>query len=537
MKPMTSLTPIPRDPRRSRSICLAVYLILAGLFAFGMACPSRQDRAQASEPASTPDPADGAGVEAIQARVRTSPLAGSWYEGKRQKLHDQVHGALADTSPYTGPRPLALVCPHAGFAYSGPTAAQAYRTLEKERYDRIFILGPAHHVSLEGLGIGPWTHYETPLGQVPIDDAAVQRLIQDDLFAVIEGVDTQEHSVEMQVPFLQAVAMGSRIVPIVVGDVNLTQIRHAAQVLRAEVGPGDLVVASTDFTHWGSRFGYTPEFDDLAAGLEQLDMGAFEALVALDEERFIQYREETGATICGVRPVAILAAMLPDEATVLLRHYARSGELTGDWKNTVSYVSALATGAPWNGRGADSTTYRLSNAEQQTLLRLARDAITAELTGKPQPDLEDYNLTDELNKKSGVFVTLTIDGNLRGCIGEIPTTQPLPRAVRERAVDAAIHDPRFQPLSAVELDQIHIEISALTPPRPVSSYNDIVLGRDGVYLIKGFHRAVYLPQVAPEQGWDLEQTLSSLARKAGLPGDGWKEDASFEVFQAQVFHE
>ena len=536
------MNPRFNDPLRPHSrtihpvLSLALAGLLASLIAVGLACPSRQDRALASPPEAAPTTAAGSGESRVQ-RVRPSPLAGGWYEGKREKLHGQVHGALADVAPYVGSRPLALVCPHAGFAYSGPTAAHAYKTLEKERYDRIFILGPSHHVGLEGLGIGNWTHYETPLGRVPIDEAAVLRLTQDDLFAVVEGVDTREHSVEMQVPFVQVVAMGSRIVPIVVGDVTLAQVRHAAEVLRAEVGPGDLVVASTDFTHWGPRFGFAPQYDDLAAGLEQLDMGAFEALVALDEERFIQYCAETGAPICGARPVAILAAMLPEAAEVSLRHYARSGELTGDWENTVSYVAALATGDPWDGHGADDTTHRLDRAEQQTLLRLARDAITAELTGKPQPDLADYDLTEELKKDSGVFVTLTIDGNLRGCIGEIPPNQPLPNAVRERAVDAAIHDPRFQPLSAGDLDRIHIEVSALTPPRAVASYDDIVLGRDGVYLIKGFNRAVYLPQVAPEQGWDLEQTLSTLSRKAGLPSDGWKEGAEFEVFQAQVFHE
>ena len=142
-----------------------------------------------------------------------------------------------------------------------------------------------------------------------------------------------------------------------------------------------------------------------------------------------------------------------------------------------------------------------------------------------------------MREDSGAFVTLTIGGRLRGCIGEIPPSRPLVEVVQDHALDAAFRDPRFASLTREEFDHIHIDISALTPPTEVASYEDIVLGRDGVYLIKGMRRAVYLPQVAVGQGWDLDQTLSSLARKAGLSPDAWRDGCTFETFQAQVFHE
>ena len=115
--------------------------------------------------------------------------------------------------------------------------------------------------------------------------------------------------------------------------------------------------------------------------------------------------------------------------------------------------------------------------------------------------------------------------------------RPLVEAVAARAVDAALRDPRFTPVSGSELTSLRVEISALSPPKPVASWREIVLGRDGMTLERDGRFAVFLPQVAPEQGWDLPTTLSHLSRKAGLASDVWRDGASFETFQAEVFHE
>ena len=139
----------------------------------------------------------------------------------------------------------------------------------------------------------------------------------------------------------------------------------------------------------------------------------------------------------------------------------------------------------------------------------------------------------------GAFVTLNdkATGALRGCIGEIMPMRPLVEAVAARAVDSALGDPRFSPVSERELANLRVEVSVLTPPRPVESWRDIVLGRDGMTLEKGNAFAVFLPQVAPEQAWDLPTTLSYLSQKAGLSPDAWRSGAKFETFQAEVFHE
>jgi AmmeMemoRadiSam system protein A len=182
----------------------------------------------------------------------------------------------------------------------------------------------------------------------------------------------------------------------------------------------------------------------------------------------------------------------------------------------------------------------LSEADQSALLDLARKSIAQALKGR-QPRLPgelDVEPTPAMRQIMGGFVTLTIDGDLRGCIGEIFPRRPLAQVVLDRALDAAFDDPRFPPLTAIELLQVRIEISALTPPVPVDSYEDIEIGRHGMVLELDGRSAVFLPQVAPEQGWDRPTTLSFLSQKAGLPTAAWKDPrARFTVFEAIVFHE
>ena len=182
----------------------------------------------------------------------------------------------------------------------------------------------------------------------------------------------------------------------------------------------------------------------------------------------------------------------------------------------------------------------LTEADRRALLRLARANVERALAGRPAEEPEELGVapTEAMRRTMGGFVTLTIEGDLRGCIGEIFPRQPLVRVVMERALDAAFEDPRFPPLTAAELPQVRFEISALTPPKPVDSYGEIEIGRHGMVLELGGRSAVLLPQVAPEQGWDLATTLAHLARKAGLRAEAWRDErARYTVFEAAVFHE
>lgn len=182
----------------------------------------------------------------------------------------------------------------------------------------------------------------------------------------------------------------------------------------------------------------------------------------------------------------------------------------------------------------------LTAVDKKALLALARKTIEQTLKGKKPADPEDVGVepTPAMNQVMGGFVTLTMGGELRGCIGEIFPRRPLAEVVLDHAIDAAFNDPRFPPLTAKELSLVRIEISALTPPVPVASYRDIVIGKHGMVIELGNRSAVFLPQVAPEQGWDLPTTLAYLSQKAGLSTNAWQDPrAKFTVFEAIVFHE
>ncbi len=187
----------------------------------------------------------------------------------------------------------------------------------------------------------------------------------------------------------------------------------------------------------------------------------------------------------------------------------------------------------------DRYTMPLTKEERRLLLSLARKAIKAIIEGKDIHDVEPEtsSLSPTLKKKMGVFVTLHKNQELRGCIGYILPMLPLWQAVMENARNAAFRDPRFPPLGPKELGQVDIEISVLTPPREISDISEFRVGTDGIILKKGPYQAVFLPQVATEQGWDRETTMRYLSMKAGLDPEAWRRDARFETFQAEVFSE
>ena len=235
----------------------------------------------------------------------------------------------------------------------------------------------------------------------------------------------------------------------------------------------------------------------------------------------------------------VLLSMLADDAQVKRLNYDTSGNLTGDWSQCVSYLSAAVSGH-WKTevdavKEPNLQSRELSAADKMHLLQWARFKIASRFKGRHvEPEFE---LSEAMEETMGAFVTIHKQGQLRGCIGEIFPRRPLIEAVSEHAVNAAFHDPRFPGLREDELLEIDLEISALTPPHPVGSYDDIVVGRHGIVLSKNMQSAVFLPQVAVEQGWDLETTLAQLAIKAGLSSDDWKSDCEFQVFEAVVFGE
>lgn len=191
-------------------------------------------------------------------------------------------------------------------------------------------------------------------------------------------------------------------------------------------------------------------------------------------------------------------------------------------------------------------THYLSEEEERLLLRIARDSLNTYVRQGTSLELDAYPLTDRLQERHGAFVTLRCKGELRGCIGYTKSIEALAEAVRDNAINASSRDPRFNPVTPEEVEDIEIEVSALcpgeTPDSPfieVRDINEILIGRDGLYLQTGPRGGgLLLPQVPVEQGWDLRQYLSGLCRKAGVPDAAWEQPgAKLFRFSAQVFSE
>lgn len=475
-------------------------------------------------------------------RIRAATKAGTWYPGDSEQLARLVDEMLNEASPpaIDGAPVRVLIAPHAGYPYSGTTAASAYKLVRGKSYRRVIVLGPDHRGGFSGLSIPDVTHYRTPLGTIPLDLDALAELKRSPLVATGAGHHTQEHSIEIQLPFLQrALAPGWKLVPILVGDLGAEDSAQAAAILRPLADGDTLIVVSGDFTHYGPAFGYLPFPPDrqVQDRIRELDMGAYERISARDPRGLKAYRERTGITACGIGPILVVLQMLPETARVALVDYHTSGEMTGDYRHSVSYLAiAITDPEPLAG---PPEAQRFASGELELLHRLACRAVTAAVmpgAGAGQElGMLVADLPESLRAPGAAFVTVKQQGRLRGCIGNILPKEPLYRAVLTNAQAAALRDPRFGPLRPQELPALEVSVSVLGPTTPIASAEHFIVGRHGVVLTKDGRRAVFLPSVAPEQGWDREETLRQLCRKAGLTPDAWRNGAQLEVFTAEEY--
>jgi MEMO1 family protein len=479
----------------------------------------------------------------IAKSILPSPMGQmGWHANDPNALAKQVESFFQKAQVQPADDTIALINPHAGYAYSGQTAAFGVKAA-KAKYKRVIVIGPSHQVPMQDVLSVPGvvTHYKTPLGEIPLDTEFINKLLQFPLFKDIPQAYRTEHSVFIQLPLLQYRLGDFKLVPIVAGQCSPQTVQKAASILKSLVDSNTLVVASSDFTHYGPNYDYVPFDKNISDGLKKLDMGAYDYISKLDSTGFLQYCDKTGATICGRVPIAILLSMLPSGTRPELFKYTTSGGLTGDFTNSVSYLSVVFHGN-WQKQitpEPTNTDSSLTQKDKQNLLLLARRTIEFYLQNGqvPTPEQLGVIVTDAIKTKRAAFVTLKKNSDLRGCIGDVFPRQSLYKSVIANAINAAVNDWRFSPVTRNELAGIKIEISALTVPQPIDSYNQIRIGTDGVVLSKGGQMALFLPQVATEQRWTLEEMLTQLSLKAGLPENAWKSGASFQVFQAEVFGE
>jgi AmmeMemoRadiSam system protein B/AmmeMemoRadiSam system protein A len=474
--------------------------------------------------------------------VRPFLSTGPWYPSNPAQLRQMLDGFFdALPPPEAGIRVRGIIAPHAGFAYSGRCAARAYRSLSPQQgIRRVILMGPSHRTGFRGACVADYTAYATPLGQVPVDTDICRALAAKKSFQSSRDIQRYEHSLENQLPFLQRALAGGefKIVPIILGILDKKDFAAVAEIIAPYIDEHTLVVASSDLTHYGESFSYVPFHRDLAANLAKLDRGFIEAIRSLDFERYYAYHEKTGITACGFVPIGVMIRLFEKKnyASSLV-DYSKSGDLNGDYSTSVSYASLL-----FSESAADTQDpIGLEGSEKKMLLELARSTLKDHFNGKQAPPgwEERFSPFPKLGQKMGVFVTLREKGELRGCIGSIVGVEPLYRGVAANALHAALDDPRFPSLAKRELGEVEIEISVMTPLRPKADYRNIRLGTDGVVIRDGNAQAVFLPQVALETGWSLDEFLGQLCRKAGLEPDAYRRSPTlrYYVFQAQVFSE
>jgi hypothetical protein len=477
--------------------------------------------------------------------IRHPVVAGRFYPASASTLRADIRKFMDNAVAVQVQNPLVLVVPHAGYIFSGQIAADGYKQVAGRRYDTVVILGTNHTSgSFRNISIYPGDGFSTPLGTTMIDRETVQAILADNRDCVLDNsLHYQEHSVEVQLPFIQVLFPEARIVPVVIGTSDLGLCNRFGETLaRVLKGRRALVVASTDLSHYPDAEAAEDVDRKTLAAMETLDPALVKKVIQTQMGRRIP---DLHTCACGEAPILAVmsAAKAMGAAGGKVVRYAHSGDVpVGDRHRVVGYGAVVYYAMPSktsenkagpSAQNASDDT--LTKNDKKALLALARESISRYLSTRTVP--EASGLGPGALEKRGVFVTLKKHGDLRGCIGRMIPDQPLQTLVSIVALQSALEDPRFNRVTLPELKDIEIEISVLTPMKVVPNADHIVVGRDGVLIRKGGFSAVFLPQVAPEQGWSRDEMLDHLCRKAGLAPGSWKYGAELSTFQAIVFGE
>ena len=473
-----------------------------------------------------------------QGRVDRQPaVAGQFYPADKTELTGMLKELFGKATPSKGiNKVLAVICPHAGYVYSGEVAASSFNQIDaSKQYDNIFIIGSSHYVAFEGASIYDKGNFVTPLGTVAVNISLAKELIDRyTFFSDREDAHLREHCIEVQVPFLQyCMNKKFKIVPIVLGTQTPEMCKNIAAALRQYLSPRNLFVISTDFSHY-PPYEYAATVDS-ATGNAILSNSPMNLLKTMDSNARLGV-PNLATSLCGWTSVLTLLYMTENNSSISLIPivYKNSGDSqAGDKSRVVGYYSIIVASKPRKERAE----FDLSTKDKDDLLSIARTAIEHYVAKSSIPEIDTENLSPNVKQPCGAFVTLHENNQLRGCIGRFEPNEPLYRIVQQMAIAAATQDYRFPPVRTEELKKIDLEISVLTPLRKINSIDEIELGKHGIYIKKGMQSGTFLPEVATETHWTKEEFLGHCAQeKAGIGWDGWK-DSDIYVYEALVFHE
>lgn len=468
-----------------------------------------------------------------QERVRKPAVVGMFYPADKDKLRQVVADSLKGARKEESAQPIkAILAPHAGYSYCAAGMAAAYKQIEGPAfsYDTVVLIGPSHRVRTKAAALSSAAIWETPLGPVPVDLALSRKFAEsNDRIQFDDSAHVAEHCLEVQLPYLIVAAGGKpfKIVPLLTNSPDpLDQEIVARSLAEFAVARSTLIVISTDLSHYPSA--------KTAEKVDRAMLGAVASLnpqIVQEENRRLLLKEGhsgLSVTMCGLEAVLCVERAAPElgvtQAKVI--SYTHSGMASGDDQRVVGYGAVVFTGSgkPISRGDKEPLLVRFSAQSRKELIAMAQSAVKAAVEGA----WVSYDPSDnvELQVQAGCFVTLKNKGELRGCIGRFVSDVPLWRTVREMAVQSATTDARFagNPIKPSEVPALEVEISVLSPLRRVSEpLKEIQIGRDGILLRDKGRSGTFLPQVATEAGWGVEEFLGHCARdKAGLGWEGWR---------------
>jgi len=469
---------------------------------------------------------------------RQPAVAGQFYSSDPVQLQTDLSVLFSKAVPRQTSNPIAIISPHAGYVFSGEVAASSFNQLDPDKkYENIFILASSHRMSFDGASIYNKGDYITPLGKVKVNlDLANQLLKDNPVFTAKSDAHTSEHSLEVQLPFLQYKLKNDfQIIPIILGTQSPSASKKIADALMPYLNEKNLFVISSDFSHY-------PSYED-AAAIDKITADAIiknspAILLKALENNESKGIDDLATSLCGWTSVLSLLYMTEGRKDLSYKEiqYQNSGDSKtyGDKDRVVGYYSIVVEKAMPSQK---EVGFSLDEQEKATLLKIARQTIEDYVPDGKVPGIDEKTLSAKLRQPFGAFVTLKLDGQLKGCIGRFEATGPLFELVQQMAIAASTQDSRFLPVTENEIDELEIEISVLTPLRKISSIDEFELGKHGIYMKKGYSSGTFLPQVALETGWNTEEFLGHCARdKAGIGWDGWK-NADLYVYEAFVFGE
>lgn len=426
-------------------------------------------------------------------KIRTPYCAGTWYSDDPSELAEELDEYLSSVKR-EDLNVRAIIVPHAGYIYSGQTAAYSFRQLS-EKTEKVIVLGTAHRYPLRGASVTEYDYYGSPLGKVKVSDD-IKNILKEKCVVNIDEADYEEHSIEIEIPFLQRVLGKFELIPIIVGSVDSIEF---SEILEKYADEKTVIVASVDLSHFHT-------YDEA----KRLDNYSIECILNLNAEGIKKAEIDSPYAI-----MALLELAKRKRWKTKLLDYKNSGDIIRDKSRVVGYSAIVFY---------DESPGFFTLEERKFMEKIAKNAVETYVKEGKRIQLDD--IPDSFKKKLACFVTLNDDVDLRGCIGTIEPVDELYRSIIDNAISAATRDPRFTPVTPNELNGLKYEVSVLSEPMEISFKTDVELFEkikdNGVIVLKSGSRAVYLPQVWEHFKYP-ENFLSSLCRKAGLSPDEWRE--------------